>query len=180
MYGHTYGWVGLRQKSIERGPQRGTHSSCRPRTSKVFRNILCYHSHAWQKHRCVNVSISMRVNNFRRHQTPPSRRRRPSESQPKTNGNVLHYHVKKGGTVPFLGQKSVSFLVTTFLTDEGVLIIMHGRSRMTIHPRIPTLPVRSTSGFHRPGRQRLHRARSAVRCSASRMKGELHPTKNLL
>ena len=54
---------------------------------------------------------------------------------------------------------------------------MHGRSRMTIDPRIPTMPGRSTSGFHRPGRHRLHQARSAVRCSASRMKGELHPAK---
>ena len=29
--------------------------------------------------------------------------------------------------------------------------------------------------FHRPGRHRMHQARRAVRCSASRMKGELHP-----
>ena len=29
-----------------------------------------------------------------------------------------------------------------------VLIIMHDRSRMTIDPRIPTMPGRSTSGFH--------------------------------
>ena len=35
-------------------------------------------------------------------------------------------------------------------------------------------------GFHRPGRHCLHRARSAVRCWASRIKGELHSTKNLL
>ena len=55
---------------------------------------------------------------------------------------------------------------------------MHGRSRMTTDPRIPTIPGQSTSGFHQPGRQRLHQARSAVRCSASRMKGELHPSKN--
>ena len=58
---------------------------------------------------------------------------------------------------------------------------MHGRSRMTVDPRIPTMPLgRSMSGFHRPGRRRLHQARSAVRCSASRMKGELHPAKNRL
>ena len=37
----------------------------------------------------------------------------------------------------------------------GVLIIMHGRSRMTIDPRIPTMPGRSTSGFRRPGRHLL-------------------------
>ena len=30
--------------------------------------------------------------------------------------------------------------------------VMHGRSRMTIDPRIPTMPGRSTSGFHRPDR----------------------------
>ena len=36
----------------------------------------------------------------------------------------------------------------------GVLIIMHGRSRMTIDSRIPTMPGRSPSGFHRPGRHR--------------------------
>ena len=36
----------------------------------------------------------------------------------------------------------------------GLLIMMHGRSRMTIDPRIPTMPGRSTSGFHRPGRHR--------------------------
>ena len=40
-----------------------------------------------------------------------------------------------------------------------------------------TMPGRSTSGFHRPGRYFLHQARSAVRCWASRMKVELHPTK---
>ena len=54
----------------------------------------------------------------------------------------------------------------------------HGRSRVSIDPRIPTMPGRSTSGFHPPGRHCLHQARSAVRCSASRMKGELQPSKN--
>ena len=53
-----------------------------------------------------------------------------------------------------------------------------GRSRMTVDPRIPTMPGWSTSDFHQPGRHFLHQARSAVRCSASRMKGELHPSKN--
>ena len=55
---------------------------------------------------------------------------------------------------------------------------MHGRSRMAIDPRIPTMPGRSTSGFHHPGKLCLHQARSAVRCSASRIKGGLHPSKN--
>ena len=44
---------------------------------------------------------------------------------------------------------------------------MHSRSLKTIDPRIPTMPGRSTSGFHRPGRFRVHQARSAVRLSAS-------------
>ena len=35
----------------------------------------------------------------------------------------------------------------------GVPVFMHGRSRMTIDPRIPTMPGWSTSGFHRPGRR---------------------------
>ena len=30
---------------------------------------------------------------------------------------------------------------------RGVLMIVHGRSRMTIDPRIPTMPGRSMSGF---------------------------------
>ena len=55
---------------------------------------------------------------------------------------------------------------------------VQGCSRMTIDARIPTMPGRSTSGFHQPGRYRLHQARSAVRCSTSRMKVELHPSKN--
>ena len=45
----------------------------------------------------------------------------------------------------------------------GVLIVMHGRSRTTIDPRIPAMPGRSTSGFHRPCRHCLHEARSKRR-----------------
>ena len=56
----------------------------------------------------------------------------------------------------------------------GVLIFMRGCSRMTIDPRIPAMPGRSTSSFHQPGRHCLHQARSAVRSWASRMQGELH------
>ena len=70
-----------------------------------------------------------------------------------------------------------SSLNTVVLGGWG-LIIVHGRSRMTIDPRIPTMPGRSTSGFHLPGRHCLHQARSAVRSWASRMKGELRSTKN--
>ena len=55
---------------------------------------------------------------------------------------------------------------------------VHGRNRMAIDPRIPTMPKRNTSGVHQPGRHCLHQVRSAVRCSASRMKGELHLSKN--
>ena len=61
---------------------------------------------------------------------------------------------------------------------RGCTHFVHGRSRMTIDPRIRTMPGRSTSGFHQPGRHCSHQARSAVRCSASCMKGELHPSKN--
>ena len=66
------------------------------------------------------------------------------------------------------------------LDRRGVLDLMHGRSRVTIGSRTPTMPGRSMSGFHKPGRHCLHQARSAVRGPASRMKGELHPTKNRL
>ena len=55
---------------------------------------------------------------------------------------------------------------------------VHDRSRMTIDPPIPTMPGRSTSGFHQPGTHCLHQARSSVRCLVSRMKSELHPSKN--
>ena len=56
----------------------------------------------------------------------------------------------------------------------GVTHFMHSRSLETIDPRIPAMPgPSSASDFHPPGRHRLHRtARSAVRYSASRVKGE--------
>ena len=62
----------------------------------------------------------------------------------------------------------------------GYLFITHGRSRMTIDPRIPTMLGRSTSGFHRSGRHCFAPSakRSAARCLASSMKGEMHPIKN--
>ena len=60
----------------------------------------------------------------------------------------------------------------------GCTQFVNGRSRMTVDPRIPTVPGRSTSGLYQPVRYCLHQAGSAVRCSASRMKGELHPSKN--
>ena len=58
-------------------------------------------------------------------------------------------------------------------TQGGCTHAMHDRSRMTI----PAMSGWSTSGVHRPGRYCLHQAQSAVRCWASRMKGELHPPK---
>ena len=56
--------------------------------------------------------------------------------------------------------------------------VIHDRSRMAIDSCIPTIPRQRTSSFHRPGRHCLHQARSALRCSASRMKGELHLCNN--
>ena len=60
----------------------------------------------------------------------------------------------------------------------GCTPFLHGRERIAIDPRIPTMLGRSTSGFHQPGRHCLHQAQIAVRCSASRTEGELHPSKN--
>ena len=34
--------------------------------------------------------------------------------------------------------------------------MVHDRSRITIDPRLPAIPGRSTSGFHQPGRHCLH------------------------
>ena len=56
----------------------------------------------------------------------------------------------------------------------GCTQFVHGRSRMTIDPRTPTMPGRSMSGFHQPGRHYLHQARSAVRCSARGEGEECH------
>ena len=62
----------------------------------------------------------------------------------------------------------------------GCTQFVHGRGRLAIDLRIPTMPGRSTSGFRQPGSHCLHQARSVVRYSASRMKGEPHPSKNRL
>ena len=53
----------------------------------------------------------------------------------------------------------------------GVTHVMHGRSRMTIDPCIPTMPGRSTSIFHRPGRHCFHQSGTDVRCRTSHMTG---------
>ena len=57
--------------------------------------------------------------------------------------------------------------------------VMHGRGRMNHRPLHPcAMPGRGTSGFNRLCRHFLHEARSAVRPSASRVGGKLHPTQN--
>ena len=56
--------------------------------------------------------------------------------------------------------------------------VMRCRSRMTISPRIPYNAGTEHVGFSPSGQTLL--AQSAVRRSASRIKGELHPTKNCL
>ena len=57
---------------------------------------------------------------------------------------------------------------------------MHSRSNMSIDPRIPTMSGRRTSSFQRPGRHRVHQARSTVRCcSAIRTNGQLLITKGV-
>ena len=61
----------------------------------------------------------------------------------------------------------------------GGVDIMHDRSRMTIDHRIPTMPGRITSRFHRPGRHSLAPKLEAP-YPTSRMKGEQHPTKKRL
>ena len=53
----------------------------------------------------------------------------------------------------------------------GVLDIMHGRSRMITDPRIPTLPGRSTSSFHRPGRHCLYHTRKGREVSGESHEG---------
>ena len=42
------------------------------------------------------------------------------------------------------------------------MIFLLSRSFKTLDRRIATMPGRSTSGFHRPGRHRVHHTRSAV------------------
>ena len=75
-----------------------------------------------------------------------------------------------GCTLPSLGKVAGG--------SGGRTQFMHSRSLRTIDPLIPTMLGRSTSGFHRPGRHRVHYAGSAVRCLANRLKHELHSAKN--
>ena len=60
------------------------------------------------------------------------------------------------------------------LDRRDVFDRMRGRSRMIIDPHIRTMPGRSPPCFHRPGRHCSLQTQSAVKCSASRVKGELH------
>ena len=76
------------------------------------------------------------------------------------------------------GGANKSVTCALYIPVGGCTHVMPCRGRMIIDVRIPTIPGRSTSGFHRPGRHCLHQARSAVRCWASRTKGELHPTQH--
>ena len=87
--------------------------------------------------------------------------------QPQVVDRALMYEVvKTKGTGVFANAHVLAFhshqhvgsswliVVSLFLVRERAVIIMHGRSRMTIDPRIPAMLGRSTSGFHRPGRYR--------------------------
>ena len=53
-----------------------------------------------------------------------------------------------------------------------------GIQAWTLRTCVPTMPGRSTSDCHQPGKHCLHHMRSAVRCWANRMKGGPHSTKN--
>ena len=54
----------------------------------------------------------------------------------------------------FFSFKRVFFETAVHMGREGCTHVMHGRSRMTIDPRTPTMPGRSTSGFS-PTKQTL-------------------------
>ena len=56
----------------------------------------------------------------------------------------------------------------------GAYLFVACLSRLTIDHTSPQCR-NGTSGFHRPSGHGLYQARSVVMCSASRMKGELHP-----
>ena len=92
-------------------------------------------------------------------------------------GNTPAFSSEKGGNEQERGEMIVKGRVEW---GGDILIVMHGRSRMTIDPSIPTMPGRSMSGFHRSCRHGRYQVRSAARCSASRMKGEPHPAKKRL
>ena len=57
---------------------------------------------------------------------------------------VLPIHTNEKGE----GNKCTPCRLKRVGEESRALILMHGRSLMTIDPRIPTMPGRSTSGFH--------------------------------
>ena len=61
-----------------------------------------------------------------------------------------------------------------------VIVVMHGRSLSDHTPSHPVTAGTEHVGFLQKRQTLLSQARSAMRCSAIRMKGELHPTKNRL
>ena len=81
-------------------------------------------------------------------------------------------------------KKGVETIILPELLNAGTTTVvrrfMHSRSRVTVDPCNSTIPGRSTFGVHPPGTHSdihsVHQARSAVGCSASHTKGELHPT----
>ena len=77
-------------------------------------------------------------------------------------------------------RKYVKSVLQGGVVGGGSTHFIHGHSRTTTNPRIPTVAGQGTSGLHRPGRHHVHQAQSDVRRLASRAKGELHPTKNHL
>ena len=99
----------------------------------------------------------------------PPPQRVTSLSSSSSECHVLHCRLQPTPTEPIYNREG-----------GRLLDITHGRSRMTIDPRISTIPGRSSPGFHRPGRHCLHQVRSTVRCPASRMKGGMYLTKNRL
>ena len=60
----------------------------------------------------------------------------------------------------------------------GCTQFVQGRSRMTIGPRISTMPGRSTSGFPQPGKTLLAPSATRREVFGEPHGGELHPSKN--
>ena len=57
-----------------------------------------------------------------------------------------------------LGRQVIFSLCVQVVVAGGCTQFVHGRSRVTIDPRIPTMLGRSTSGFHQPGRHCMHQS----------------------
>ena len=76
------------------------------------------------------------------------------ETPPACGGSLHCFHIIHGNFLLIAGGGvySMSYMA---VVREGVFDSMHGRSRMTIDPRIPAMPGRSTPSFHRPGRHCL-------------------------